>query len=125
MGKILNLGLYFLLKNGVSFKTVYRESNHVKLDMNTSWNETSLPTLLSNCSLKNINNADEFSFFSMFTHLNPFNWNQKKCSRAKHTKIRITGWAAANADGEKLQMLFIGKAKNPRCVRDIQILPCR
>ena len=41
------------------------------------------------------------------------------------SKIRITGMAAANATGDKLPMFVIGKAKNPRCFKNVKFLPCR
>ena len=43
----------------------------------------------------------------------------------KHSKIRITGLAAVNAVGSKLPMFVIGKAKKPRCFKNIKTLPCR
>ena len=61
MKNIINPGFYFLFENGVSIKTVwnmYGEKNHVTPDITASWNETSLPTLLSNYSLESIYNAD-------------------------------------------------------------------
>ena len=33
--------------------------------------------------------------------------------------------AAANAMGGKLPMFVIGKAKNPRCFKNVKFLPCR
>ena len=45
--------------------------------------------------------------------------------REKHSKIRITGVAAAIAVGEKLPMFVIGKSKNPRCFNNVKSLPCR
>lgn len=49
----------------------------------------------------------------------------RKCSGEKLSKICITGLAAANAVGEKLLMFVVGKAKNPRCFKNIKFLPCR
>ena len=49
----------------------------------------------------------------------------EKCSGGKHSKIRITGLAAANAVGNKLPMFVIGKAKNSRCFKGIKSLLCR
>ena len=48
-----------------------------------------------------------------------------KRSGGKQSKIRITGLAAPNAAGEKLPMFVIGIAKNPRCFKNLQTLPCR
>ena len=93
--------------------------------MVAAWNETTLPTLLSNYSLKNIYNADEFGLFFQCLPDKSYQLKSEKCSGGKHSKIRITGLAAANAAGEKLPMFVIGKAKNPRCFTDTKTLPCR
>ena len=49
----------------------------------------------------------------------------EKCSGGKYSKIRTTGLAVANAVGSKLSMFVIGKAKKPRCFKNIKTLPCR
>ena len=54
---------------------------------------------------------------------NPIRWKQRNVG--KHSKIRITGLASANAVGNKLQMFVIYKAKNPRCFKNIKKLPRR
>ena len=60
-------GFYFLFKNNVYFKTVSRESKAVTPEMIAGWNETILPTLLSNYDLENIYNADVLSMFTTQT----------------------------------------------------------
>ena len=87
------------------------------------WNETTLPTFLSNYGLENIYNADEFG---MFYHCLPdksYQLKTEKCSGGKHSKIRIAGFAAINAVGNELPMFVIGKAKNPTCFKNIKKLP--
>ena len=49
----------------------------------------------------------------------------EKCSGGKHSKVRLTGMAAASATGEKLPMFVIGKSMKPRCFKNIKSLPCR
>ena len=75
--------------------------------MTASWNKTFTTQLLSNYSLQCLPNE----FFQL---------RSEKCSGEKHSKIRITGLAAANAAGEKLTIFVIGKAKNPMCFENIQ-----
>ena len=118
-------GFYFLFRNNVSFKTVSGESKAVTPEMVAGWNETTLPTLLSNYGLENIYNADEFGLFYQCLPDKSYQLKTEKCSGGKHSKIRITGLAAANAVGNKLPMFVIGKAKNPRCFKNIKKLPCR
>ena len=60
-------GFYFLFKKNVSFKTVSSESKAVTPEMIAGWNETILPTLLSNYDLENIYNADVLSMFTTQT----------------------------------------------------------
>ena len=101
------------------------ESKSVTPEMFASWNETTLPTLLSNYGLKDIYNADEFGLFYQCLPDKSYQLKSEKCSGGKHSKIRITGLAAANAVGDKLPMFVIGKARNPRCFKNVKKLPCR
>ena len=100
------------------------KSNHVTPDMTASCNETSLPTMLSNYSLENIFNAHKFGLFLQCLSIGFFQLKSDKCSGGKHSEIRITGLAAANAAGEKLPMFVIGKGKNPSCFKNLQTLRC-
>ena len=103
-------------RNNISFKIVSGESKSVTKEMVNAWPEKSLSTLLSNCNLKNICNADEFGLFFISAF---------QIKGGKLRKIRITGMVAANAMGDKLPMFLIGKAKNPRCFKNVKFLPCR
>ena len=118
-------GFYFLFRSNISFKMASGESKAVTPEMVVGWNETALPTLLSNYGLENIYNADEFGLFYQCLPDKSYQLKTEKCSGGKHSKIRITGLAAANAVGNKLPMFVIGKAKNPRCFKNIKKLPCR
>ena len=89
------------------FKTVVGESNSVQPEIVASWSETTLPTLLSNCKLEDIFNADEFGFFYQCLPNKTLYLKSKKCSGGKNSKIRITGLAAANSVGDKLPMFVI------------------
>ena len=109
----------------VSFKTVSWESKAVTPKMVAGWDETTLPTLLSNYGLENIYNADEFGLFYQCLPDKSYQLKPEICSGGKHGKMMITGLAAANATGNKLPMFAIGKAKNPRCFKNIKKLSCR
>ena len=45
----------------------------------------------------------------------------EKSYEGKLSKIPITGMAAANVMGDKLPMFVIGKAKNPRCFKNVNV----
>ena len=117
-------GFYFFIRKNVSFKTVSRKSKTVTPEMVAGWNETTLPTLLSNYGLENIYN-DQLGCFYQCLPGKSYQLKTEQCSGGKHSKIRITGLAAANAVSSKLPMFVIGKAKNPRCFKNIKKLPCR
>ena len=117
-------GFYFFIRKNVSFKTVSRKNKAVTPEMVAGWNETTLPTLLSNYGLENIYN-DKLGWFYQCLPEKSYQLKTEQCSGGKHSKIRITGLAAANAVSSKLPMFVIGKAKNPRCFKNIKKLPCR
>ena len=75
--------------------------------------------------LKNIYNADKFGLFYQCLPDKSYQLKTEKSLSGKHSKISITGLAAANAIGNKLPMFVIGKAKNPKYFKNIKKLPCR
>ncbi|XP_057316743.1 tigger transposable element-derived protein 4-like [Hydractinia symbiolongicarpus] len=93
--------------------------------MTSSWNETTLPTILSNYKLEDTFNADEFGLFYQCLPEKTYHFKGEKCSGGKKSKLRFTGMAAASATGEKLPMFVIGKSKKPRCFNNIKHLPCQ
>ena len=118
-------GFYFLFRNNVSFTMVSGESKAVTPEMVAGWNETILPILLSNYGLENIYNGEKFGLFYECLPDESYQLKIEKCSGGKHSKIRITGLAAAIAVCNKLPVFVIGEAKNPRCFKNIKKLPCR
>ena len=76
--------------------------------MTASWFETRLPTILSNYELPDIYNADEFGLFFQALPSKSLHLKDEKCIGGKFSKVRLTGLAAANANGEKLLMFIIG-----------------
>ena len=109
----------------MSFKNISGESKAVTEEMTAPWTETTLPTILSRYLLENIFNADEFGLFYQCLPNKTLHLKGEKCSRGKHSKIRLTGLAAGNAYGERLPMFVIGKANKPRCFKGVRNLPCR
>ena len=93
--------------------------------MTACWFETRLPTILSNYELPDIYNADEFASLFQALPSKSLHLKDEKCIGGKFNKVRLTGLAAANANGEKLPMFIIGKSKSPRCFKNLKQLPCR
>ena len=92
--------------------------------MTAPWKETTLPTILSNYERSDIYNADEFGIFYQALPQKTLDLKKEKCSGGKHSKISLTGMAAASMTGVKLPMFVIGKAKKPRCFKGIKKPPC-
>ena len=92
---------WFLLsfRNDVYFKTVSGESKAITPEMVAGWNETALPTLLSNYGLENIYIVEEFGLFYQFLPDKSYQLKTEKYSGGKHIKIRLTGLPAASAVG--------------------------
>lgn len=109
----------------VAFKTISGEAKSCTPDMIAHWKETHIPTILSRYQLKDIFNGDEFGLFYQAVPKGSMELKGEKCVGGKHSKVRITGMCAANAVGEKLPLLVIGKSKNPRCFKNIKSLPCQ
>ena len=104
-------------------ETISGELNSVTPEMVNVWSETSLPTLLYNYDLKDIYNADEFGLFYQRVPNKTYQLKSEKFSGGKLSKVRITGMASANAVGDKLPMFVIGKARKPRCFKNVKFLP--
>ena len=92
--------------------------------MTASWFETRLPTILSNYELPDIYNADEFGLFFPALPSKSLHLKDEKCIGEKFSKVRLTGLAATNANGEKLLMFIIGKSNSRRYLKNLKQLPC-
>ena len=44
-----------------------------------------------------------------------YHFKNEKCTGGKHSKVRLTGMAACNINGEWPIIFVIGKLKTPRC----------
>ena len=97
----------------------------VTAEMTYHWKETTLQTIRSNFAKTDIYNADECHLFYKALPQKTLHLKDDKCTGGKHNKIRVTGLAAANMNGDKLPMLVIGKLKKPRCFKNVKKLPCR
>ena len=87
------------------------------------WNETILQALLSNYGLENIYNADEFRLFYQCLPDKSYQLKTEKCSDGKHSKIRITGLAAANSVGINCLCLLLAKQKIQCVLKTLRNFP--
>ena len=110
-------------RNNMSFKTVSGQSKSVTPEMVNAWLQTSHPTHLSNYGLKDIYKANEVRPFYLYLPNITYQLKSEKCYGEKLSKIWITSMAAANDMVNKLPMSITGKAKNPRCFKNVSFLP--
>ena len=103
---------FLLFRDGISFKTISGEMSAVTEEMTVPWNETTLPTLLSNYKLGNVFNADDFGLFYQYLPTKTYHLPREKCPRGKNSKVRLTGMAAASAAGESYPYLLLGNPKH-------------
>ena len=93
-------------------------------EMTALWNETTLPTLLSNYKLENVFKADKFGLFYQCLPTKTYQMSGGKSFGEKNSKVRLIGTAAASATWDKLPMFVVGKSKTPRSYKNIKQLPC-
>ena len=93
--------------------------------MTDPWKKRTLQTILTNYAKTDIYNADEFGLFFKALPKKTLYLKDEKCIGGKHSKIRVTGLAAANMNGDRLPMFLIGKSQQPKCFTNIKKLPCR
>ncbi|PFX21915.1 Tigger transposable element-derived protein 4 [Stylophora pistillata] len=110
-------------RRGITFKTIAGEASSCTPEMTASWEQTTLPTILSSYNLADIYNADEFGPFYQALPEKSLHFKSEKCVRGgKYNRIRLTGMAAANVLGEKLPMFVIGSATSKTLPMDHGII---
>ncbi|UYV80666.1 hypothetical protein LAZ67_19001323 [Cordylochernes scorpioides] len=101
----------FKERNKISFKTICGESGAVNLQVAEQW-KNNLRELIQDKDARDVFNVDETAF------------KHEKCHGGKLSKERVTLLVGANMDGsEKLPLLMIGKAANPRCFKNVKTKP--
>ena len=70
-------------------------------------------------------NADEFGLFYQALPEKLLHLKSEKCVGRNHSKIRLTGMAAANSLGKKLPTFVIRKLAKPWCFSGVRNIPCR
>ena len=109
---------------GVNLKTISGESDSVTTEITVPWNETTLPTLLTNYNLEDIFNTDEFGLFCKCLPSKTYHLSGKKSSGSKNIKVRLAGMVTASGTGEKLEMFVVGKSKKSWCFKNVKQRPC-
>jgi hypothetical protein len=113
----------FKKRHGIVQKSVCGESASADLQVSDNWQKNCLPDLIRQYDPNDIFNADETGFFFKCLPNKTLTFKGQNCYGGKNSKERITVMVGGNMSGtEKLQLLVIGKSKNPRCFKGISSL---
>ncbi|XP_064423274.1 tigger transposable element-derived protein 4-like [Latimeria chalumnae] len=114
----------FKHRRGIVCRTVCRESESINSDVLDNYVTTKLPSLLIGYQPRDVFNIDETGLFYKLLPNRTLALKGEECHGGKHSKERITLLVGSNMDGsEKLKLLVIGKAKQPRCLKGVKVLP--
>ncbi|XP_052699761.1 tigger transposable element-derived protein 4-like [Crassostrea angulata] len=114
----------FKSRQGISFKRVCGEEKSVDTQSTDTvlWNEK-LPNILQAYTPDNIYNADETGIFYKMLPDKTMEFKDVNCHVGKKNKERITAMVCANMSGtDKVPLLVIGRASNPRCFKHVKSL---
>ncbi|XP_050334999.1 tigger transposable element-derived protein 6-like [Bactrocera neohumeralis] len=82
-----------------------------------------LPRLIENYNANDILKPDETGLFFKCLPNKTLTFKNEQCFEGKQSKEKITVMVGSNMTGsEKLKLLVIGKAKNPRCFKGVKSL---
>lgn len=110
-------------RNNIVLKTACGESGSVDVIKVNQW-KFDLPGIIAGVEPANIFNVDETGLFFKCTPSKTLAFKGEHCSGGKLSKERVTILVGANMAGtEKLPLLMIGKAKNPRCFKNVRTKP--
>lgn len=92
--------------------------------MCNDWLTTVWPNLRDGYKDEDIFNTDETGLFFRMMPDKTMKFKGEKCVGGKLSKERLTVLVAANMTGsEKVKLVVIGKAKQPRCFKNVKSLP--
>ena len=107
-------------RNNVKSYAISGESGNIDLVTASNWKQA-LPALIGGYELKNVFNMDETGLFFRCLPDSTLSHVSDTCKGGKQGKNRLTVVLTCSALGEKLKPMIIGKSKNPRCFRGIDL----
>uniref|UniRef100_A0A1E1X330 Putative tigger transposable element n=1 Tax=Amblyomma aureolatum TaxID=187763 RepID=A0A1E1X330_9ACAR len=114
----------FKERHGLVFRNVCGEKAAVDERRIADWKTTELLQYLARYEPADVFNADETALFFKALPDKTITFKGDPCVGGKRSKERVTVLLASNMSGtERLPLLVIGKAKNPRCFKNIPRLP--
>ncbi|XP_042913329.1 tigger transposable element-derived protein 4-like, partial [Parasteatoda tepidariorum] len=109
-------------RNNIVFRTLHGQAKDVPDETCENWRK-SLPHLLQSYAPKDVFNLEETGLFFECMPCKAIMFRSEKCSGGKLSKEWLTILVGTNANGtEKLPLMVIGKAKKPRCSKNVKSL---
>lgn len=114
----------FRARHNIVAGKVCGEAAGVPEGVTEEWLSHKWPALCEGYKPEEIFNADETGLFFNLTPDKTLKFKGEQCKGGKMSKTRITVLVTANMTGSrKEKLLVIGKAKKPRCFKNIRSLP--
>ncbi|XP_040355873.1 tigger transposable element-derived protein 4 [Ixodes scapularis] len=110
----------FKKRHGLVFKTISGEGAAVNRNLCSNWQQGRLQEILQTFEARDVYNADELGLFYKALPTKTLTFKGETCTGGKRSKERITVLVGANMDGsDKLRLVVVGKAQNPRCFKGV------
>lgn len=111
----------FKTRHSLVFGSISGEAGDVNNELVASWLKNEWPEIRKGYGNKDIFNADETGLFYRLLPNKTIKVKGERCVGGQLSKDRITLLFCASMEGEKLPPLIIGKSKNPRCFKNVDI----
>lgn len=114
----------FKTRNSIKFDKIHGEAEGVPEMVTNEWITHKLPEMIKEFKPEDVFNADEFGLFWRLLPNKTYRIKGKKFESGKRSKERVSVLVCANMTGtEKLKLIVIGKAYEPRCFRGKSKVP--
>lgn len=115
----------FKERYGISAKQICGEANSVDLKQVNDWRTGEIAEVIKSYDASDVFNADEAGIFFQLLPNKTLTFKNDKCIGGKNSKQRLTALFCCNMSGtEKRKVLVIGKSAKPRCLKNVNSLPC-
>ncbi len=110
----------FKKRHGIVWNEVCGEANDVNQDTVSDW-KSKLEALTADYAPRDVFNGDETGLFYRALPTKSLCLRGEKCVGGKMSKERLTLFLCGNMAGEMEKCIIIGKAKQPRCFRKLNV----
>ena len=110
----------FRTRHEITFGQINGEANDVDMTVIEDW-KLKIQSLIAEFQPENIANCDETGLFFRALPNKTLKLKGEKCIGGKQSKERLTVLMCGFADGKLEKPLVIGKARKPRCFKNVKV----